>query len=110
MTDTSPIKWRSKFFPDMVLTEKHLEILKYAYPSLGKIEPHLKDAEVWLFDHPDRRPKKLWNVFISNWMKTAARIQAEREARTRPEQGDAMKQTPGDAKIIGNIMRKAMEG
>lgn len=103
------IVWQSKHYPQLVLSQAKLDLLKYAYPSIKKFEPLLKDMEVWLFDHPEKQPKRNWGAFISSWCRIHVRIEAERQAERRPEQGDAARRTPGDAKVVGEILRRAME-
>lgn len=101
--------WQSKLFPEMQLTAKHLSVLKYAYPQINRFEPELRKYEAWLFSNPERVPKKNWRKGITNWMRIASEMQIDKQSRRKPEQGDAARATPGDAKIIGEILRKAME-
>lgn len=103
------IIWQSPHFPKLILTQSHLEMLRYVYPQVKHFEPHLKEAELWLADHPTRHPAKNWRTFITNWIKNSVRYEQERQAERRPEQGDAARRTPGDAKVVGEILRKAME-
>jgi hypothetical protein len=100
------IIWQSKWFPKFILTQSHLEILRYAFPSIKHFEPQLKEAELWLFNNPERRPKKNWKRFLTNWVRNSVKFAAKEKERNEWDnvrQGDAARKT--DPKLLKDILK-----
>lgn len=101
----SEIIWQSKRFPELVLTKEHLELLKENYPEVKHFQPEMKKMELWLHDHPNRRPQKNWKRFITNWIGNVKRFQ-ENQLPQRKEYGDSARELATTPKQFGEIMKK----
>jgi hypothetical protein len=108
MKNVETIIWQSKLFPGMMLTKEHLEILKYAYPNIEKIEPELRKAEAWLHANPQRVPKSNWKAFINSWMRIASEMIKNKNLKCggTAHYGDAARLTRHDPALLKDIIEK----
>ncbi len=71
------VKFQSKLFPDLVLTDEHYQLMRPRLRYIESFRDEMEKMELWLADHPQKRPKKNWRTFITNWMKNANRYADE---------------------------------
>lgn len=109
MSTGEKVIWRSKYYPEMTMTERQLEVLRYAYPGIIQFEPELRRAEAWLYANPDRVPKKNWKSFINNWMRIAEE-KSKREAIRHPAgYGDSARALAKDAVPLRDLLETAKQ-
>jgi hypothetical protein len=112
MSASEKVIWKSKWYPEMTMTERQLEVLRYAYPGIQQFEPELRRAEAWLYANPDRVPKKNWKAFINSWMRIAEEKARRDAVRNPPNYGDsarALAKTPIPLHELLKIAEKKTE-
>lgn len=97
------IVWQSEFFPQLIVTDRMLEIWKRAYPNVKKFQPELLRAEAWLEAHPTRHPKKNWKAFLNNWMRNADEFALAKQKRP-PEYGQSARELHTTPKQLTEIL------
>lgn len=75
------ILFQSSVFSKLILTEEHYLFLKARLIHIASFKKEMQLLEIWLHDHPERRPKRNWKAQVGNWMRTAEQIAVERKAR-----------------------------
>lgn len=75
---TDPIKWQSKTFPKLILTESHYQEMRKRFPNIESFRDEMKKLEDWLWANEIKRPKSQWKRQVSNWMRKAELYAVER--------------------------------
>lgn len=63
--------WQSKPFPELVMTERMLTLLRYRYSQVKSWKQMMLDLEVYLTRHPEKEPKD-YKRFVLNCAKRHA--------------------------------------
>lgn len=72
------VKWQSKLFPKLTLTESHYQEMRVRFPHIESFRDEMKKLEDWLWANESRRPKSRWKTQIRNWMRKAEIYAVER--------------------------------
>jgi hypothetical protein len=104
MSGTEKVIWKSRWYPEMTMTERQLEMLRYAYPAIPQFEPELRKAEAWLYANPERIPKKNWKAFINNWMRIAEEKVKRDSTRQGVAYGDSARALAKDAVPLKDLL------
>ena len=75
------MKWQSKLFPQLTLTEEHYRVMRRIYPHIESFKAAMEELEGWLYANQDRMPKKNWKNQVNNWMRKANEIAREKHDR-----------------------------
>ncbi len=103
------IKWRSRTFPKLVLTESHYELMRRIYPHIDSFRREMERLEGWLYANPQRLPRKNWKNQVNNWMRKADEIAAEREVKGAAR-GETRPMTHREsAERLGDVLKRMQE-
>lgn len=104
------IKWQSKLFPKLILTESHYREMRKLFVNIESFKVEMEKAEKFYWANPSKQPKSQWKRAASNWMRIAddmAKKQRERRLAKGTERPmshqDASKSL---AEIFANITKK----
>lgn len=104
------IKWQSKLFPKLILTEEHYQEMRKLFPNIVSFKTEMEDLEKWLWANESRRPKSHWKTQVSNWMRIADK-KAKSDRERRLSKGTEKRITHKDAtrslaEIFSNINKQ----
>lgn len=100
------IKWQSKLFPKLILTESHYQEMRKLFPNIESFKTEMEDLEKWLWANESKRPKSQWKRQVSNWMRIADK-KAKNDRQRRLVKGTERPMTHQDAsKSLAEIMGK----
>ncbi len=74
------IKWQSKLFPKLILTEEHYQEMRKDFPEIESFRDQMEKLEKHLKYNPGKVPRSHWKTKISNWMIVANEIAKEKRA------------------------------
>jgi len=96
------IKFQSKLYPKLILTEEHYQVLKERLPHIHSFYQEMLKLEMWLYSNPERKPTKNFKRRITNWM-----INANKFAKAYKQRGqydEPRVKTREVAQSVGEIL------
>jgi hypothetical protein len=75
------IKWQSKLFPKLILTEEHYQEMRKLFVNIESFKVEMEKAEKFYWANPEKQPKSQWKRAVSNWMRIADDIAKRQRAQ-----------------------------
>ena len=109
MPISDPVKWQSKLFPKLILTETHYQFMRKAYPYIDSFRDEMVNLEAHLFANESKVPKSHWKAKVNNWMMWANKIAKERREKRLVKGYERPTTHREAAESVGEIFKRIAE-